>query len=111
MKEYIKIEIRAFVRNELKHLDKRISLIFSKNEQAMTLSKINLDKRLDDMNEVRAQLDRQVKTFVSSERFEGELKAVNKKVDYVAKIIYVGMGIWIVLQIIIVWVLSLIFKT
>ena len=58
MKDYIKIEIRKFIGNELKHLSKRIGLMFTKNAQALKLDKKVLNKRLKEMNEVRAQLDR-----------------------------------------------------
>ena len=110
MKSFIKIEIRKFIGNELKHLSKHIGLMFSKNAQALKLSKKALDRRFEEMNKVRAQLDRQVKTFVSLEKYEGEMLAVNKKIDYVTRIVYIGLGVWVVLQIIIVWVLTLIYK-
>lgn len=110
MKSFIKIEIKKFINDELEHLGKRINLLFAKNAQALKAYKKTLNKRLDEMNEVRAQLDRQVKTFVSIEKFEGEVKALNNKIDNVSKIIYIGMGIWFVLQILIVFILVNIFK-
>lgn len=110
MKSYIKIEIKEFIEDELKHLSKRIGLMFRQNRRALDVSKKTLDRRLDEMNEVRAQLDRQVKTFISIERFEGELKAANQKIDNLSKLIYIGLGIWFVLQILIVFILVNIFK-
>ena len=84
--------------------------MFSQNSQALDISKKVLDRRLDEMNQVRAQLDRQVKTFVSIEKFDGEIKAVNQKTDNVTKFVYIGLGVWFVLQIIIVFILVKLFK-
>jgi hypothetical protein len=50
MKSYIKIEIKKFIASELKHLSKKIDLMFSQNSQALDISKKVLDRRLDEMN-------------------------------------------------------------
>ncbi len=78
--------------------------------KALKLARKNVNVRLKGMNEVRAQLDRQVRTFVTKDEFSGEIKLVNTKIDSISKLVYVGFGVWIVLQAILTVILVLIFK-
>ena len=105
------MNLTRYIDREIKHLKEKVNLIFSKNSQALKIAKKALSKKLRSMNKIREQLDRQILTFVSIEKYDGEMKAVNQKVDNITKILYVGIGIWLLLQVIIIWVLTIYFKS
>jgi hypothetical protein len=105
---HININIQKFVEKEVRHLWDKVSIILKKNAAALKEARRLMNKRLKEMNEVRAQLDRQVKTFVSTEKHESDIEALNVKLVGLQKLVYVGLGIWLVLSLILVIILKLI---
>jgi hypothetical protein len=69
------------------------------------VEKIN-DEKHKSMNEIRSQLDRQAETFTT----RADLKLVEQKVEGLSKLVYAGLGIWFVLQGIMVFILIEVFK-
>ena len=90
----------------IKTLKKRIDLQFKSNAKALKLSRKLMNKRLDGMNEIRAQLDRQVATFVSKD----ELKLTQQEIKSLSRLVYIGLGVWILLQPIIMYVLTMLYE-
>ena len=83
---------------------------FEMTKESVEASKIANDKRLDSMNELRSQLNKQAETFLTKEVYKIESKTLSDKVDTLSKTVYIGLGVWIVLQVIIVFVMAQIFK-
>ena len=104
--KYINVKIRKFVRCEIDHLSDKIAIRDNLNKDAIEAAKNDINIRLEAMNKVRGQLQDQAKTFVSKE----ELKLVEKDISMLSKLVYVGLGVWLLLQVIIVTVMSLLFK-
>jgi hypothetical protein len=92
----------------LTELDKKIAVLETKVEDHIKHSSIAVDKaenavneRLAKMNEFRDQLKDQAKTFVTYDVYSAMIKAVDEKLNYVTKMVYIGIGIFIVVQIVI----------
>ena len=83
---------------------------FRMTKESVEDAKLANDKRLDSMNELRTQLNRQADTFLTKEVYKIESKSVIDKVDVLAKTVYIGLGIWIVLQVVLVFVLIQVFR-
>ena len=70
-----------------------------KNDELNTL-------KHESMNEIRSQLDKQATTFIT----KSDIKLVEQRVESLQKLVYIGLGVWLFLQLIIVTVLLFIFK-
>jgi len=90
----------------IKTLKKYFEQRFDAMDHARKLARKLMNKRLDGINEIREQLDRQVITFVSKE----ELKLVERDIKSLSRLVYIGLGVWLLLQPIIMFVMTLIFK-
>jgi hypothetical protein len=75
-------------------------------DKARRLARKLMNKRLDGMNEIREQLDRQISTFVSKD----ELKLTQQEIKSLSRLVYIGLGVWLLLQPIIMFIMTLIFK-
>lgn len=91
-------------------IKEHFELKFKAMDKALKLARKLMDSRLEGMNEFRAQLNEQVKTFVSVEKYEGAQKNLNQKIDSLSKLVYIGLGVWIVLQVVLSFILIYIFK-
>jgi len=85
-----------------KHFDRR----FKENNKARKLARNLMDSRLEKMNEVRSQLDRQIITFANKD----ELKLIEREIKSLSRLVYIGLGVWLLLQPIIMYVLTLLYK-
>jgi hypothetical protein len=94
----------------IKTLKKYFDLRFKDDNKARKIAKKLMNSRLKGMNNIHSQLVKQNKTFISFEKFDGEIKSINQKIEDLSRLVYIGLGVWIVLQIIISVVLLLIFK-
>ncbi len=90
----------------IKTLRKHFNFRFKSIDKARKIAKKLMNERLNSMNEIREQLDRQIETFVT----KVELKLLEQRFDGLSKLVYIGFGIFIVLQIILIFVLNVIFK-
>jgi hypothetical protein len=80
-------------------LEKRLELHDKLAERAITKAEENLALRLDGMNEFRAQLTAQAATFVTREEFGVHMKNVEEKIVLLTKMIYIGIGILVTIQV------------
>jgi len=90
----------------IKTLKKHIDLQFKSNAKALKLSRKLMNKRLDGMNEIREQLDRQITTFVNKD----ELKLTQQEIKSLSRLVYIGLGVWLLLQPIIMYVLTMLYE-
>ena len=65
---------------ELEGLCKRTDLRFAAYEKALEAAKIEMDRRLEGMNEFRAQLDAQTRTFCSKDELRYEVEKIDLKI-------------------------------
>ena len=72
---------------------------FSYMQIALDKSEQTVNNRLVTINEYREQLKDQANTFVTSVVLEARLKIIDTKTDIIQRIVYIGIGVFIVLQI------------
>ena len=75
-------------------------------DKARRLARKLMNKRLDGMNEVREQLNRQIDTFITKD----ELKLTQQEIRSLSRLVYIGLGVWLLLQPIIMFIMTLVFK-
>jgi hypothetical protein len=90
----------------IKTLKKYFDMQFKALSRALKLSRKLMDDRLNGMNNIHSQLVDQNDTFVSKE----ELKLVERDIKSLSRLVYIGLGVWLLLQPIIMFVMTLIFK-
>ena len=78
-------------------------------EEMHKIEKIN-DLKHESMNEIRQQLNDQARTFVTKDFYDAKHEVLTNKIEGLQKIVFVGLGVWIVIQGIIVVVLIFVFK-
>ena len=62
-------------------LEKRLATELVFNTKATDLAKIDMDRRLEGMNQFRAQLEKQAGTFLTRDRFDGEHKILSDRIN------------------------------
>jgi hypothetical protein len=91
-------------------LDEKLMTIIKKDEEAVKVANIAMDHRLDGMNKIKEQLNDQAKEFLKTEVFEAKHDLLSSRLEQLQKIVWIGLGIWLVIQGIIVVVLVAVFK-
>ena len=97
---YVTVEITEYIDQEIRHLEDKIRLIDSKNEHAASKAEIEMNRRLKSMNEFRDQLNKQAQSFITREEYVLSERIINQKLDMTSKIVYIGLGIVLALEII-----------
>jgi len=84
---YDKVSLREYFEQSLRNLERANALAAANTEhtllamsQATNLASNLMDKRLESMNEFRAQLKDQVATFVTKEQFDALLRRIEQDV-------------------------------
>jgi len=115
----ISIPVRTYIDNEVRHLSNKIDIRTELNKLALEKAESEMNYRLEGMNEFRAQLTDQTATFVKKENIDILIKSIDEKVDSnftstdkkingTNKILYIGIGIMLVLQVLSIWVFKFI---
>jgi len=73
-----------------------VDLRFLESERALELAERELNRRLEGMNELRSQLDRQSGTFPTKEQVETVISGVNSRIDALNKVALAAMAAGIV---------------
>jgi len=107
---YISIETKKYVNREIKHLSDKIAIANEKNQEALKEARIEMNRRLEGMNEFREQLNEQAKTFIKRDEFSATDRLVNSKIESMQKLVYIGVGILIVAELLFGTVIVPIFK-
>ena len=67
--------------DRFKYLEQNLTLQLSANEKAVLTAKGEMERRLEGMNEFRAQLNSQAGTFLERKAYESEHRLLQKEVD------------------------------
>lgn len=70
-------------------------------EKNIEKTEATLIERMKGMNEFRAQLKDQAGTFITREQVETKLQLQEFKIETLQKLVYIGMGILIILEIVV----------
>jgi hypothetical protein len=89
-------ELKSYIDDKFDDLDKLLKLRDDLTERALVKAEDAMKIRLEGMNEFRSQLTEQAMTFLSRKEFDVHLK----KIESNSKLIYIGIGILTVLQIV-----------
>jgi iron-sulfur cluster repair protein YtfE (RIC family) len=81
----------------------------SLDQKVEKIDKVN-DIKHEAMNEVREQLGDQADTFLQTAIYDSKHEIIQNKIEGLQKLVFVGLGVWMVVQGIIVVVLIFIFK-
>jgi hypothetical protein len=102
--------LKEWVDLALTSLEQRIEQRFTSTIAEMhKIEKQNDDKHRD-MNEIREQLKDQATTFIPKNEYDLKHEILDNKINSLSKIVYIGLGIWTLLSLLIAIVLLLIFK-
>ena len=96
----ISIDEKKYIDGRFREFEKRQKIIDAKNHEAMVEAKKEMDRRLEGMNEFRAQLTEQTRTFIRRDEYQLSEKLINQKYDTLSKIVYIGVGMLIILEVI-----------
>jgi hypothetical protein len=58
-----------------------VDLRFSESEKALRIATAEMNRRLEGMNEIRSQLDRQASTFVSRDALDGVAEKMSDRIQ------------------------------
>jgi hypothetical protein len=84
----------------LRERDLRYKERWDATETAIVKSEQAIEKRFESVNEFRAQLSDQTITFLTRKEYDLNHKLVENQVSNIQKLVWVGLGVFIVLQII-----------
>jgi len=93
LKEYFEMQFNLFENN--------INNRFANSEEAVNKAEHEMNRRLNGMNEFREQLKDQENTYITRTEYNLHHQSMLDKVTSNTKLIYWGIGIWAVVQIII----------
>lgn len=99
MEQYLSVDIREYIDREIKHLEEKYLIINKKNSIALDKAEKGMERRLEGMNEFREQLEKQTRSFVTRGEYDINKKYIEQKVSTNSKLIYIGVGIVFVLEI------------
>ena len=68
-------------------------------EKNTDTARLSMEKRLEGMNEFRQQLKDQNGTFITKTDYEGRHLTLETKIEALEKIVYIGLGICLALEI------------
>jgi len=86
----------ASLSEKMDEREKQVNIQIKAIERSTSLAKLEMDRRLEGMNEIRAQLDRQAGTFATIEKVEDMRTYVMNKIDTLRDIssVRTGSGKW-----------------
>ena len=90
----------------IKTLKKYFVQRFKNMDKALKLSRKLMNNRLNGMNNIHLQLVKQNDTFVNKD----ELKLLQHEIKSLSKLVYIGLGVWLLLQPIIMFIMTLLYK-
>ena len=87
---------------ELKSIKTRLDYI----EKSIDKTEIELNRRLTGMNEFREALKDQNNNFITRVEYDAKHELVNTKLDGLAKLVYIGLGIFLVIDLLLHFVVK-----
>ena len=93
------ISLKEYFDTKFAELEKQLALRDRLTEKALVKADETLNLRLEGMNEFRAELTKQAQTFVKENEFRLHIEKLETKIGILTKIVYIGIGILLVLQV------------
>ena len=94
------ISLKEHINTKFAELEKQLALRDRLTEKAVVKAEETLNLRLQGMNEFRAELTKQAQNFVKQAEFNLHLEKLEAKINFLTKMVYIGIGILLVLQIV-----------
>ena len=99
MTEELTVSLREYFDTKFAALEKQLALRDELTAKALVKADETLNLRLEGMNEFRAELTKQAHTFVKDSEFQLHVEKLESKINFLTKMVYVGIGILLVIQI------------
>jgi hypothetical protein len=102
IKEYIDARfasLEKYIDVKFVALEKRLEIAYTTAQNALSKSDAAAEKRFESLNEFRSVLKDQQATFLVRNEYEANHKQLESRVEGVQKIVYIGLGGVLVLQI------------
>jgi hypothetical protein len=96
----ITIDTKKYIDEKFRSYNEIQKIVAKKNTEALEKAEKEMNRRLEGMNEFREQLDRQTREFIKRDEYMLSEKLINQKIDTLSKIVYIGVGVIIVLEIV-----------
>ena len=94
------VSLKEYFDVKFADLEKQLALRDDLTAKALTKAEESLNVRLEGMNEFRSQLTQQARTFVSQSEFKLHIEKVETKIEWLTRLVYIGVGILLVIQIV-----------
>jgi hypothetical protein len=94
------VSLREYITDKIKATEDKIALNLKLNQVAQDKADAKLDIRLEGMNEIRSQLDRQARTFITKPEYEAKHELLMQKIETLQKFMWLVMGAIAVLEVI-----------
>jgi glucose-6-phosphate isomerase len=94
------VSLKEYFDEKFEALEKQLALRDQLTSKALIKADETLNLRLEGMNEFRAQLTQQTHTFVKQSEFKLHIEKVETKIEILTKLVYIGIGILLVLQVV-----------
>jgi hypothetical protein len=97
-RQELSLDCIKYFDGKFEELEKRIDLMNTANKTALEVADRELERRLEGMNEFRAQLTRQASQFLTQDVHKKDMELITGKVESNTKLLYIGLGILAALQ-------------
>lgn len=82
-------------------LDEKFMTITKKDEEAVKTAKDSMEHRLDNLNHIYAQMKEAQDEYLKKEIFEVSHRLIEQRVDALARLVYIGVGICVAVELLI----------
>lgn len=86
---------------DLEHLKEIMELRFNLNDKALELQAKETERRLENLNHEAEQLKSMQSTYMPREVYEAKHKELTAQINSISKLVYIGVGIAVVSEIVI----------
>jgi ABC-type bacteriocin/lantibiotic exporter with double-glycine peptidase domain len=108
--DFAMYSLKEKLEDEIHASEEKLIITIKKDEEAVKVAKDAMEHKLEGMNKIRDQLNDQASQFLRTEVFDAKHDLLVSKMESLQKIVFIGLGVWLVLQGLIVTVLVFIFK-
>ena len=112
--KFININVRDYINEKVAELDARWDIVQKRNIESIIAAEKTMDRRLEGMNEFRAQLDKQTRTFVTRDDLTATNRLIDErlytitdkydkladKYDKLSRVVNIGIGAALILEIV-----------
>ena len=92
--------LKEYIQQRFTDQDKAVQSALSAAKEAVNKAETAADKRFEAVNEFRQTLSDQTSTFMSRTEYEAKYDALQKQLDVLTKLVYIGLGAVLALQIV-----------